>query len=47
MNAVSELVTNPANKWVQQTGKAGAQFTKKGVLVKCEVEGVVGGLVVH
>jgi RHS repeat-associated protein len=44
MNAVSEVATNPANRWVQQTGKPGALFTKAGDPVKFKVEGVFDGV---
>lgn len=43
MHAVSDVATNPASTWVQQTGKAGAQFTKSGAPVKWKVEGVFEG----
>ena len=42
MHAVSEVVTNPGSKWVQQTGKIGAKFTKNGDPVKYLVEGMFG-----
>jgi len=42
MNAVSEVATS--NPWIQQTGKAGAQFTKSGAPVRFITEGFHGGV---
>ena len=44
MNGVSEVATNPANKWVQQTGRPGSLFTKAGDPVKFKVEGIFDGV---
>jgi len=43
MNAVSEVATNPNNKWIQQTGKPGSLYTKAGDPVKFKVDGVYNG----
>ena len=40
MQVVSEVVTDPKSKWIQQTGKPGSFFTKAGEHVKFKVEGV-------
>ena len=47
MSAVSETATNPASKWIQQTGKPGAMFTKAGDHVKFKVEGTINGVKVR
>lgn len=44
MHNVSDLATDPAANWAQQTGKAGAQFTKSGQPVRWKVEGVRDGV---
>ena len=44
MNAVSEVATNPANRWVQQTGRPGSLVTRAGDPVKFKVEGVFDGV---
>lgn len=44
MHAVSEVATSPNSTWTQQTGKAGAKFTKKGVPVKFKVDGEFDGV---
>ena len=44
MNAISEVATNPASKWDQQTGKKGSFFTKAGNSVKFKVEGFYEGV---
>jgi RHS repeat-associated protein len=44
MNAVSEIATNPASKWTQQTGAPGKMFTKAGAPVKWSIEGVYEGI---
>jgi RHS repeat-associated protein len=44
MNGVSEVATDPANGWVQQTGRLGAEFTRAGDPVRFSVEGVYDGL---
>ncbi|SFQ51378.1 RHS repeat-associated core domain-containing protein, partial [Pseudarcicella hirudinis] len=41
MHAVSDVVVN--NQWIQQTGKAGAMFTKSGQPVRFVVEGTYQG----
>lgn len=40
MNGVSDVATDPANQWVQQTGRLGAEFTREGDPVRFAVEGV-------
>jgi hypothetical protein len=42
MHAVLDVVAN--NKWIQQTGKTGAAFTKNGQPVKYVVEGTFEGV---
>lgn len=42
MNGVSEVVTS--NPWVQQTGRAGAMFTRSGQPVRFVTEGYYNGL---
>ena len=44
MNAVSEVAASPTSTWVQQTGRAGASLTRRGVPVKFKVEGVYDGV---
>ena len=44
MNSISDIATDPSLAWVQQTGKAGAQFTKNGDPVRFLVEGVRRGV---
>jgi len=44
LNAISEIATNPKYEWVQQTGRAGAQYTRSGKPVKYIVEGIVDGV---
>jgi RHS repeat-associated protein len=44
MNAVSDVATDPANEWIQQTGRAGAEFTRAGDPVRFVVNGVYDGL---
>lgn len=44
MNGVSEVATDPANQWVQQTGRLGAEFTRAGDAVRFAVEGVYDSL---
>ena len=41
MHAVSDVTVN--NQWIQQTGKAGAMFTKSGQPVRFVVEGTYQG----
>lgn len=42
MHAVSDVAVN--NPWVQQTGKAGAMFTKSGQPVRYMIEGSYEGI---
>ncbi|MDX3004417.1 EndoU domain-containing protein [Kribbella solani] len=44
INAVSDIATDPSLTWVQQTGRAGADFTRAGAPVRYTVEGVRGGV---
>jgi hypothetical protein len=43
MHAVSDIATDPSLNWVQQTGKAGAVFTKAGDPVRFAVAGSRNG----
>ena len=47
LNHVSDIATDPTLTWVQQTGKAGAEFTKNGVPVKYVVDGVRDGVTIR
>lgn len=47
MNGVSDVSTDPANTWVQQTGRLGAEFTRAGDPVRFAVDGVYDGLKMH
>ena len=44
MHEVSDVATDPSLKWIQQTGKAGAQYTKNGAPVRYFVDGVRDGV---
>ncbi len=44
MNGVSEVATDPANEWIQQTGQAGAEFTRAGDPVRFAANGIYDGL---
>jgi RHS repeat-associated protein len=44
MHNVSDVATDPASTWVQQTGRAGAQYTKGGQPVRWLAEGVRDGV---
>ena len=44
MNAISEVATGPNSTWIQQTGRAGAEFTRRGARVKWKVEGAFDGV---
>ncbi|HSZ39519.1 MAG TPA: EndoU domain-containing protein [Trebonia sp.] len=44
MNGVSEVATDPASEWVQQTGRAGAEVTRTGDPVRYAVNDVYDGL---
>jgi filamentous hemagglutinin len=44
MHNVSDVATDPLATWAQQTGRAGAQFTKSGQPVRFRVEGVRDGV---
>jgi hypothetical protein len=44
MHNVSDIATDPGLRWVQQTGKAGAEFTKNGAPVRYFVDGVRDGV---
>jgi hypothetical protein len=39
MHAVSDVATNPANQWVPQNGRLGAEFTRLGDPVRFVVQG--------
>jgi RHS repeat-associated protein len=47
MHQVSDIATDPNLKWIQQTGKPGAQFTKKGDPVRFYVDGVRDGTTIR
>ena len=40
MHSISDIATDPSLTWVQQTGRAGAAFTRGGAPVRYTVEGV-------
>ncbi|WP_147572881.1 DUF6531 domain-containing protein [Cellulomonas massiliensis] len=44
MHAVSDVATDPSITWIQQSGVAGAEFTKKGKPVRFIAEGVRNGV---
>jgi hypothetical protein len=44
MHAVSEVATNPANRWIQQTGSPGALITRSVAPVRWKVEGTFDGV---
>lgn len=44
MHEVSDVATDPSLKWIQQTGKAGAQYTKNGDPVRYFVDGARDGI---
>lgn len=44
MNEISDIATDPSLNWVQQTGRAGAEFTRGGIPVRYTVEGVREGV---
>jgi len=44
MHNASDVATDPSLRWVQQTGKAGADFTKNGAAVRFYVDGVRDGV---
>jgi hypothetical protein len=44
MNGISDVATDSANEWVQQTGRVGAELTRSGDQVRYAVEGVSNGL---
>lgn len=44
MHSVSDIATDPSLNWVQQTGRAGAAFTRGGAPVRYTVEGVRDGV---
>ena len=44
MNSISDIATDPSLTWVQQTGRAGAAFTRGGAPVRYTVEGVSDGV---
>jgi hypothetical protein len=43
MHSISDIATDPSLTWVQQTGRAGAAFTRGGAPVRYTVEGVRDG----
>ncbi len=47
LNHVSDIATDPSLTWVQQTGKAGDEFTRNGVPVKYMVDGVRDGVTIR
>ena len=44
LHHVSDIATDPSLTWVQQTGRAGADFTRNGDPVRFFVEGVRDGV---
>jgi hypothetical protein len=44
MHSVSDIATDPSLTWIQQTGRAGAAFTRGGAPVRYTVEGVRDGV---
>jgi RHS repeat-associated protein len=44
MHSISDITTDPSLTWVQQTGRAGAAFTRGGAPVRYTVEGVRDGV---
>ncbi len=44
MHSISDIATDPSLTWVQQTGRAGAAFTRGGAPVRYTVEGVSDGV---
>lgn len=44
MHSVSDIATDPSLTWVQQTGRAGAAFTRGGAPVRYTIEGVRDGV---
>jgi len=44
LHHVSDIVTDPNLPWIQQTGKAGAEFTKNGDPVRFFIDGVRDGV---
>ncbi len=44
MQSVSDIATDPSLTWVQQTGRAGAAYTRGGAPVRYTVEGVRDGV---
>ena len=47
MHNVSDIATDPSLRWVQQTGKVGAEFTKNGPPVRYYVDGVRDGVTIR
>jgi hypothetical protein len=44
LHAVSDVATDAANQWVQQSGRLGAEFTRGGDPVRYVVEGIYDAL---
>lgn len=44
LHAISEVATDPKSRWIQQTGRPGALYTKGGTHVKFKVEGIFDGV---
>lgn len=44
LNHVSDIATDPNLRWIQQTGKPGAAFTRNGDPVRFYVDGTRGGV---
>jgi hypothetical protein len=47
MHNVSDIATDPSLRWIQQTGKPGALFTKNGDPVRYFVDGVRDGTAIR
>lgn len=44
MNEISDIATDPSLTWVQQTGRAGADYTRLGDPVRYRVDGIRDGV---
>ena len=44
LDNIVEVVKDPNSTWTQQTGRAGAEFTKKGIPVRWSVDGTVDSI---
>ncbi len=44
MHYISDIVTDPSVKWIQETGQAGSQFTKRGKPIRFCAEAAREGI---